>query len=116
MAIQQAPVSAGSVNTLIALINAVINCSGLTILSQYLQTGLKASFVVVAKLLLCSNCCNTGSGCLDAKVSAGNTKSGILFTVAVAQAVIIFAEPGPTEAAHGIIFLLLLCFANAVAT
>ena len=96
---QHAPVSAGSVRTLIALIRAVMTISGLVILSQYLQTGL-----------------NAGSGWRDAKVSAGNTRSGILFTVAVAHAVTMFAAPGPMEEAHAMIFLRLLCFAKAVAT
>ena len=113
---QQAPVSAGSVSTRIALISAVISCSGRVILSQYLHTGLNASFVVVARLLLCSSCCRTGSGCLEAKVSAGNTRRGMLFTVAVAHAVTMFAAPGPTEDAQGIIVFLLFCFAKAVAT
>ena len=113
---QHAPVSAGSVRTLIALISAVMIISGLVMRSQYLHTGLNASLVVVARLLLCSNCCNTGSGCLEANVSAGNTRSGMLLTVAVAHAVTIFAAPGPTDEAHGMIFLRLLCFANAVAT
>ena len=108
---QHAPVSAGSVKTLIALISAVIICSGLVTRSQYLHTGLNASFVVVDKLLLCSNCWRTGSGCLDANVSAGNTNNGILFTVAVAQAVTIFAAPGPTDDAQGMIFFLPFCFA-----
>ena len=40
----------------------------------------------------------------------------MLFTVAVAHAVTIFAAPGPTEDAQGMILLRLLCFANAVAT
>ena len=113
---QHAPVSEGSVRTRIALISAVMSCSGRVILSQYLHTGLNASLVVVARLLLCSNCCRTGSGCLEAKVSAGNTRSGILFTVAVAQAVTMLAAPGPTDEAQGIMLFLLFCFANAVAT
>ena len=115
-AMQHAPVSAGSVRTLIALIRAVITISGLVILSQYLQTGLNASFVLIARLLLCSSCWRTGSGWRDAKVSAGNTRSGMLFTVAVAHAVTMFAAPGPMEEAHAMIFLRLLCFAKAVAT
>ena len=53
---QTAPVSDGSVRTRIALIRAVITCSGLWMRSQYFTTGLKASFVVVARLLLCSIC------------------------------------------------------------
>ena len=40
----------------------------------------------------------------------------MLFTVAVAQAVTIFAAPGPTEEAQGIILMRLLCFAKAMAT
>ena len=101
---QQAPVSAGSVRTRIALINAVITISGRITRSQYLHTGRNASLVETAKDALCSNCCSTGSGCLEAKVSAGNTRRGILFTVAVAQAVTILAAPGPTEEAQAIIF------------
>ena len=61
-----APQSEGSVRTRMALIIALINCSGLSILSQYFTTGLKASLVVVARDELCSSCCSTGSGCLDA--------------------------------------------------
>jgi len=38
-----APVSAGSVSTRIAFIAAEISCSGRTIRSQYLLTGLKQS-------------------------------------------------------------------------
>src|SRR5699024_5517603 len=91
-------------------------CSGRVIRSQYLVTGLKASLVVTARLSLCSSCCRTGSGCLEAKVSAGNTSSGILLTVAVAQAVTMLAAPGPTDDAQAMIFFLLFCFANAVAT
>ena len=94
----------------------VMTISGLVILSQYLHTGLNASFVLTARLLLCSSCWRTGSGWRDAKVSAGNTRSGILFTVAVAHAVTMFAAPGPMEEAHAMIFLRLLCFAKAVAT
>ena len=114
--IQQAPVSAGSVSTRIAFISAVMIISGRVILSQYLHTGLKASLVVTARLLLCSSCWSTGSGCLEAKLSAGNTSRGILFTVAVAQAVTILAAPGPIDEAQGMIRFRLLCFAKAVAT
>lgn len=39
----------------------------------------------------------------------------MLFTVAVAHAVTILAAPGPMDEAQGMIFLRLLCFANAVA-
>ena len=42
-----APVSAGSVSTRMALIIAVISCSGRLIRSQYLLTGLKASLAVM---------------------------------------------------------------------
>ena len=94
---QHAPVSAGSVKTLIALISAVIICSGLVTRSQYLHTGLNASFVVVLTIF-------SGS-------EIPNTNNGILFTVAVAQAVTIFAAPGPTDDAQGMIFFLPFCFA-----
>ena len=98
-----------------ALIMALMSCSGLWMRSQYLTTGLKASLVVVARLLDCSSCCSTGSGCLEANVSAGNTSSGMLLTVAVAHATTMLAEPGPTDAAQGMIFLRSFCLAKAVA-
>ena len=42
-----APVSTGSVSTRIAFNAAIINCSGLSIRSQYLLTGLKALFALI---------------------------------------------------------------------
>ena len=63
----------------------------------------------------CSNCCSTGSGCRVEKVSAGNSSSGTLLTVAVAAAVTMFAAPGPMEDAQAMIFLRSLILANAVA-
>ncbi len=43
-----APVSAGDVSTLITSGREVINCSGLFILSQYFDTGLKQSFTEIS--------------------------------------------------------------------
>ena len=43
-----APVSDGEVRTLIAAIKEEISCSGLFILSQYLETGLKQSFTEIS--------------------------------------------------------------------
>ena len=63
----------------------------------------------------CSNCCSTGSGCLEAKESAGNTSSGRLFTVAVAHAVIILAAPGPIDEVHARIDVRFFCFVYAMA-
>ena len=112
---QQAPVSAGSVSTRMALMSAVITCSGRSMRSQYLQTGRKASLVETARLPLCSSCCSTGSGWREAKVSAGKTSSGMLLTVAVAQAVTILAAPGPTLEEQAMIRRRLCCFAKAMA-
>ena len=80
-----------------ALIQAVINCSGRLTRSQYLLTALNASFVLMLKLLNCSICCKTGSGWRVANTSPGKRRSGIRLAVAVAAAVIILAAPGPTE-------------------
>ena len=106
-----APHSAGSVSTRMALMSADMICSGRWMRSQYLVTGLKASLVVVARLPGCSICCRTGSGWREAKLSDGNTSSGRLFTVAVPQAVTMFAAPGPMDDAQGMIFLRSLCLA-----
>lgn len=113
---QHAPVSAGSVSTRMALIRAVMTCSGRVMRSQYLHTGLKASLVETARLLLCSSCWSTGSGWREAKVSAGKTSRGMLLTVAVAHAVTILAAPGPTEEAQAMIRLRQFCLAKAMAT
>ena len=112
---QTAPVSAGSVSTLMAFKRALSNISGLVILSKNLATGLNASLVVIFKLVSTSNCCKTGSGLLVANVSPGKSRSGILLTVAVAAAVTMFAAPGPILDTQGIIFLRLFCFAYAIA-
>ena len=70
-----------------------------------------ADVVVSDSESVCSNCWSTGSGWRDAKVSAGNSRSGTLLTVAVAAAVTILAEPGPIEEAHAMILRRLLVFA-----
>ena len=113
---QTAPVSAGSVSTRMALIRAVISCSGRATRSQYLQTGRNASFVVMPRQEGCSICCSTGSGWRVEKASPGKSSSGILLTVAQAAAVTMLAAPGPIDEAQAMIFFLSFCLANAAAT
>ena len=95
-----APVSKGSVNTRIALSAAENTCSGLCTRSKNLESGLKASLTDKEASLGISNCCNTGSETLVAKVSEGKSKTGRRLIVASAAPVNIFEAPGPTEAVH----------------
>jgi hypothetical protein len=44
-----------------------------------------------------SNCCNTGSGARETKISPGNSSTGKRLTCASAAAVIRLVAPGPME-------------------
>ena len=112
---QTAPVSAGSVRTRIALMQAVMRTSGRVTRSQYLQTARNASFVVVVRLTVCSICWSTGSGWRSAYVSPGRNRTGMQFAVAVSAAVTMLAAPGPTEDVQAYICLRRFCFAKPIA-
>ena len=109
------PVSAWDVSTLITSGKAVINCSGLLILSQYLETGLKQSLTDISWVRLDSNCCSTGATCLVANISPGIKRTGILLMVAAAAPVSILVAPGPIEDVQTKVCNLFFTLAKAAA-
>ena len=72
-------------------------CSGRLTLSQYLETGLKASLTVRSPSCGASSCWRTGSGPREAKTSPGSSRTGSRFIVARAAPVTMFVAPGPME-------------------
>src|SRR5690606_6422958 len=109
------PVSAWEVSTRITSGKAVINCSGLLIRSQYLDTGLKQSFTDTSCDRLDSSCCNTGATCLVANISPGIKSTGILLIVAAAAAVSILVAPGPMDEVQTKVCNLFFTLAKAAA-
>ena len=78
---------------------AVANCSGLFILSQYFDTGLKQSFADISWVKAYSVCSSRGEAVLFEN-SLLVKEAGILFIVAEAAAVIMLVAPGPIEVVH----------------
>ena len=93
-----APVSTGSVSTRSAERATENSCSGRCTRSKNRDTGRKASLTVMPVSWGSSTACRTGSETRVAKVSLGRISAGSRFEVANAAPVIMFVEPGPTDA------------------
>ena len=117
-AIVAAPVSTGSVSTLIAPSRAAGNCSGRQTRSKKRDSGLNASLTVTSLSWGSSSSCRTGALTRVANVSDGSSRTGSRLMVASAAPVSILVDPGPMLAvtAHACIRSFCLAYAAAVCT
>ena len=104
-----APVSTGSVSTLIAPSSADGSCSGRVTRSKNFDSGRNASLTVRSAAYGCSSSCRTGLATRVAKVPEGSSRTGIRLMVASAAPVSMLVEPGPTEAVHAHVWSRSFC-------